>query len=249
MIKRKLWIILVWSMTIFGSPFTPGVSNVYAYRPFVSTDAAVVEKGETEIEIGLFGISHDEGLDEITIPSLIYNYGLSDTWEFVAEFDVQVYKEGEERDRELKDPALFLKGVLQEGILQGKEGTSIAVEFGALLPSTVRGKRDAGIEGIGILSGKASDLTYHFNFGGELDREDFGFNAIWGIILEYPLDSKFRVVGEVNGTFQRHGLPSNSGLIGFIWELGDIDLDFGIRRGFSDAASDWELATGITFSF
>ncbi len=149
-------------MTIFVSPFTPGVSNVYAYRPFVSTDAAVAEKGEVEIELGLFGISHDEGIDEITVPSLILNYGISKSWEVVGEFDVQVYKEGEERDRELKDPALFLKGVLQEGILQGKEGTSIAVEFGALLPSTVRGKRDAGIEGIGILSGKVQALKSSF---------------------------------------------------------------------------------------
>jgi hypothetical protein len=215
----------------------------------VSTDAAVVEKGETEIEIGLFGISHDKGLDEITIPSLIYNYGLSDTWELVAEFDIQIYKEGEERDRELKDPALFLKGVLQEGILQGKEGTSIAVEFGALLPSSVEGEKKTGLEGIGIYSGKLSDFVYHLNFGGELDRKDFGLNGIWGAILEYPFDSKFRLVGEVNGTFKRHGLPSNSGLIGFIWEMGDIMFDFGIRRGFSDAASDWELTAGITFSF
>ncbi len=249
MIKRKLWIILVWSMTIFVSPFIPSVSNVYAYRPFVSTDAAVVEKGELEIELGLFNLSHNEGIDEIIVPSLIVNYGILKDWEVVGEFDVQVYKEAENRNRELKDPALFLKGVLQEGILQGKEGTSFAVEFGALLPSTVEGEKKTGLEGIGILSGKVSGLVYHFNFGGELDREDFGLNAIWGIILEYPLGSKFRVVGEINGTFQRRGLPSNSGLIGFIWELGDIDLDFGIRKVFSNAASDWALTTGITFSF
>ncbi|MEE9160638.1 MAG: hypothetical protein V3V73_02510, partial [Gammaproteobacteria bacterium] len=68
-------------------------------------------------------------------------------------------------------------------------------------------------------------------------------------ILEYPFDGKFRVVGEINGTFQRRGLPSNSGLIGFIWELGDFNLDFGVRRGFSSTASDWGLTTGITFSF
>ena len=248
-IKKKLWIILLSAMTIFVSQFISGVSNVYAYRPFVSTDAAVVEKGEVEIELGLFGISHDEGIDEIAVPSLILNYGISKNLEVVGEFDVQVYKEGKERNRELKEPAIFLKALLREGILQGKEGASFAVEFGVLLPSTVRGKRDAGIEGIGILSGKISDLVYHLNFGGELDREDFDLNGIGGIILEYPFDSKFRLVGEVNGTFKRHGLPSNSGLIGFIWEMGDIMLDFGIRRGFSDAASDWALTTGITFSF
>jgi hypothetical protein len=242
---RALRIILVLSVTVFlGS-----VSNVYAYRPFVSTDAAVVEKGETEVEIGLYNFTDDKGLDEITIPSLIYNYGLTDTWEFIAEFDFQIYKEGDDDDHELKDPAIFLKNVFKEGFLQNKDGASMAVEFGVLLPSTVNGEHTTGLEAIGIYSGKLSDFVYHINIGGELDRADFVLNGIWGAILEYPFDSKFRMVGEINGTFKRHGIPSNSGLIGFIWELGAIDLDFGIRRGFSSTASDWALTTGITFSF
>ena len=37
---KKLWIILLSAMTIFVLLFIPGVSNVYAYRLFVSTDAA-----------------------------------------------------------------------------------------------------------------------------------------------------------------------------------------------------------------
>ena len=117
------------------SVLAAGVSDVYAYRPFDSTDAAVVEKGETEIEIGLYNFTDDQGLDEITVPSLIYNYGLSDTWELVAEFDVQIHKEGDDHNTELKDPAVFLKNVFKEGILQGQEGSSIATEFGVLLPS------------------------------------------------------------------------------------------------------------------
>ncbi len=245
MTKKILRTILISILTIFIA----GISDVYAYRPFESTDAAVVEKGETEIEIGVYSFTDDKGLDEITIPSLVYNYGLSDTWQFVAEFDIQIYKEGDDDNRELKDPAIFLKNVFKEGFLQDKEGSSIAAEFGVLLPSTVNGEHTTGLEAIGIYSGKISDFVYHLNFGGELDRKDFKLNGIWGAILEYPFDGKFRVVGEINGTFQRRGLPSNSGLIGFIWELGDFNLDFGVRRGFSSTASDWGLTTGITFSF
>ncbi len=245
MTKKTLRAILI-SVSIV---FVTDVSDVYAYRPFDSTDAAVVKKGETEIEIGIYNFTDDKGLDEITIPSLIFNYGLTDTWEFIAEFDIQIYKEGDDDNRELKDPAIFLKNVFKEGFLQDKEGSSIAAEFGVLLPSTVNGEHTTGLEAIGIYSGKISDFVYHLNFGGELDRKDFKLNGIWGAILEYPFDSKFRVVGEINGIFQPHGLPSNSGLIGFIWELGDIDFDFGVRRGFSSTASDWELTTGITFFF
>lgn len=245
MTKKTLRAILI-SVSIV---FVIDVSSVYAYRPFDSTDAAVVKKGETEIEIGVYNFTDDKGLDEITIPSIIYNYGLTDTWEFVAEFDIQIYKEGDDDDRELKAPAAFLKNVFKEGFLQNKDGASMALEFGVLLPSTVSGEHTTGLEAIGIYSGKLSDLVYHINAGGELDRADFALNGIWGAVLEYPFDSKFRVVGEVNGTFQRHGLPSDSALVGFIWELGGVDLDFGVRRGLSSTASDWALTTGITFSF
>ncbi len=53
MIKRKLWIFLISIMTFLVTPFIFGVSNVFAYRPFVSTDADVAEKYELEIEFGL----------------------------------------------------------------------------------------------------------------------------------------------------------------------------------------------------
>lgn len=243
---KNLQVLVIAIVILNFCSFTP---SAFAYRPFVSTDAVVAERGEWEIELGLFSFSHDEGESGIVVPSLRVNYGIFKNWEIVGEFDVQVHKEGEDRNSELKDPALFLKGVLREGIFQDQEGPSFAGELGVLLPSTVKGERDAGIEGIGILSGKISNLTYHLNFGGELDRENFDLNAIWGVILEYPFEGKFRVVGEVNGVVKSHGSPDNSGLIGFIWEVGRVNLDFGVRGGISEAASDWELTTGITFSF
>jgi hypothetical protein len=241
--------ILLSILPYFIISFMLGVSDAFAYRPFVSTDAAVADKNEWEIELGLFSMSHDKGQNVIFIPSLRINYGISKNWEIVGEFDLQVYKEGKDRDSELTEPALFLKGVLREGILQDQEGSSFVVEMGVLLPSTVEGKRKAGIEGIVVFSGKTSDLIYHLNLGGELDREEFAPHGIWGIILEYPFEGRFRLVAEVNGSFQRGGHPENSGLIGFILKSGGFDLDFGIRKGFSTEASDWALTTGIAISF
>lgn len=242
-------IIFLSTLPFFIISLMLGVSDAFAYRPFVSTDAAVADKNEWEIELGLFSMSHDKGQNEIFIPSFRINYGISKNWEIVGEFDLQVYKEGKDRNSELTEPALFLKGVLHEGLLQNKEGLSFVVELGVLLPSTVEGKRKAGIEGIVVFSGKTSDLVYHFNLGGELDREEFAPHAIWGIILEYPFEGRFRLVAEANGSFKRDGHPENSGLIGFIWESGGFDLDFGIRKGFSTEASDWALTTGIAISF
>ncbi len=249
MIEKRLWTCLISTVTINIVLFIFCGYQALAYRPFVSTDADVAEKREIEIELGLFGISQDTVTEEIIIPSLIINYGINEKWEVVGEFDVQVYTETENRNFELKSPALFLKGILREGILQNMEGLSLAVEFGVLIPSTLKGERNAGVEGIGILSGKISKLVYHFNFGGELDRENFDPYGIWGCILEYPVEDKYRLVGEINGGFARHGFPENSGLIGIVREVKDNDLDFGFRKGFSNDAANWEITTGITFSF
>lgn len=234
-------------LIVIGSLITS--QYAFAYRPFVSTDADVVDVNEWEIELGLFSISHDEGINEITVPSVIINYGISKTLEVVGEFDVQAYTQGEERNFELKDPVLLLKGVLREGVLQNQKGVSFAAEFAVLLPSTVKEEGNVGIEVIGILSAKILDLVYHLNFGGELEREESDLNGIWGVILEYPFEAKLRLVGEVNGVIKQHSFPDNSGLIGFIWEIGGFTIDFGTRRGFSEAAADWELTTGITFSY
>jgi hypothetical protein len=246
---KRISIIFFSTLIIFVFLFILNVSTALAYRPFISTDAAVASVKEWEIELGFFSMKRDNGQSEIFIPSLRINFGILKNWEIVGEFDLQVYKEGIDRNSELTDPALFLKGVLREGILQNQEGASFVVELGVLFPSTVEGERGAGIEGIIVFSNRISHLVYHFNLGAEYDRKDFSLHGIWGIILEYPFEGRFRLVGEVNGTFTRNGPSENSGLIGLIWEVGGFDLDFGIRKGFSAASSDWALTTGIAISF
>jgi hypothetical protein len=242
-------IIIRFVLLFFISKLIIIVSYISAYRPFIFTDAAVAAVKEWEIELGLLNMNRDHRRSEIFVPSLRINYGILKNWEIVGEFDLQVYKEGKDRNYEFAEPAIFLKGVLHEGVLQDQEGLSFVVELGVLLPSTIEGERKAGLEGIIVFSGKMSDLGYHINLGGELDREDFAPHGLWGIILEYPFEGRFRLVGEVNGSFQRHGPSENSGLIGLIWEIGGFDLDFGIRKGFSAASSDWALTTGISVSF
>lgn len=220
---------------------------VFAYRPFVSTDAAVTKEGKWRYELGFFKISYDE--DEIIAPSHRLIYGVLKNWELGHEFDVQVYKEGKGRDGELKNPVVYLKSVVREGILQNQQRVSFGGIFAVLLPSTVEGERDVGLRGSALISGRISNWVYHLNVGGELDRKDFDPNGIWGVILEYPFRGKFRMVGEVNGIVKSHGPSDNSGLIGSIWKIGTVDLDLGIRKGLSNTTPDWELTTGITFSF
>src|SRR5262245_29347839 len=49
-------------------------SATWAYRPFVSTDAAVADAKEVEIELGYFNLEHTGQQNRITIPSVVLNY-------------------------------------------------------------------------------------------------------------------------------------------------------------------------------
>src|SRR5574337_263729 len=190
-------------------------SPAWGYRPFVSTDAAVADPCELEVELGYFALERNRGANIFIVPKVILNYGIIGDLEVVGEFEV---KKPPDADAQLVDPGLFLKAVLKEGVLQQKEGIGFAVEVGPLLPSTVRGERQLGFEGIGILSGRLAPFTYHLNAGGGVDRKKANPFVIWGMIVELPIFSNFRLVGEINGESAKGRLPSNSGLAGFIWQ-------------------------------
>src|SRR5262245_27228579 len=115
----------------------PWSSPASAYRPFVSTDAAVADPKEIEIELGYFTLDRTRDENTFIIPRTVLNYGLFKNWEAVAEFAIQ---RSPNATLDIIDPALSLKGVLKEGALQDKEGFAVAVEASALLPSTEKGQ-------------------------------------------------------------------------------------------------------------
>ncbi|MCI0442967.1 hypothetical protein L0152_07095 [bacterium] len=222
-------------------------SCVWAYRPFVSTDAAVVDPKEMEIELGYFNLERAERESTFIIPQLILNYGVATNLEIVGEFEIEKPPGG---DIELIAPALFLKAVIKEGILQEKEGASIAVEAGPLLPSTVQGEREFGFEAIAILSERFSSFVFHINFGGGIERDRNSF-VVWGVIAELPINPNLRLVGEINGESIKGKSADNSALLGFIWQSPwpSVSFDAGTRRGISTEAADWLFTSGLTFRF
>jgi len=220
-------------------------ASAWAYRPFVSTDAAVADPREVEIELGYFNLERTGRENTISTPHVVLNYGIAKNLELVAEFNLQVSP-----DVELTDPSLSLKGVLRQGLLQDKPGVSVAVEAGPLLPSTLPHEDRVGFEVIGIVSGKLAPVTVHVNGGGGLDRDGRGF-GVWGVIGELPVHSKLRLVGEVNGQSTEGERPNNSALLGIIWQptSKNLFLDAGVRHGLSRAAPDWQFTMGLTFGF
>src|SRR6266568_8960455 len=106
-----------------------------AYRPFDSTDAAVADINEVELEFGPAGYRQSQAERTLIAPAYVFNYGFAKNWEFVVEGRGEhPLAAAEDTRSRLVGNAVFLKGVLQEGALQGKSGPSVATEFGVLLP-------------------------------------------------------------------------------------------------------------------
>ena len=187
----------------------------WAYRPFVSTDAAVADVKEMEIELGYLHWEREKGNTTFFSPKVVLNYGVIHNFEVVGEFAVEEPGHGAAR---LVDAALSVKAVLKEGVLQEKDGVSVAIEAGPLLPSTNKDEKGVGFEGIGILSGKIEPLIYHMNFGGGVDRAHADPFVIWGLIAELPITPKLRLVGEIDIESVRGSSPNNSVLLGAIWQ-------------------------------
>lgn len=222
-------------------------SLAWAYRPFVSTDAAVVELHEVEIELGYFTLERTKSENTFTVPRLVLNYGLLKNMELVGEVGVQ---RSPTHAVDVVDAGLFVKTVLKEGVLQGKKGIGFAIEVGPLLPSTVPGESKFGFEGIGILSGYLPPFTYHVNLGGGVQRADSEPVAIWGVIGEWPVVPTVRIVGEMNGEKARRESAHHTALLGVLWRpsAANLVLDVGIRRGLQ-GGTDWQVTAGVTFGF
>ncbi len=221
----------------------------WAYRPFISTDAAVADPKEVEIELGYFTLEREKDDNAFIIPRVVLNYGLFKNWEAVAEFAV---RRAPDADVNLIDPAIFLKAVLKEGVLQDKEGFGFAVEVGPLLPSTEKGERKFGFEGTGILTDKLGPFVVHVNGGLGVERSTGDVVGIWGLIGELPFANGIRLVGEVNGEKPRREDQRNSGLLGIIWQpwsSKNVWFDAGVRRGFTSGVPDWQFTFGVTFGF
>ncbi len=240
--RRPAYLLL--TAVLFALP-----GKAFAYRPFVSTDADVVDAGEIEIEFGYFNWERADSENSYVTPQLVFNYGLSNSLELVGEFDVEHSPGGKSQ---LVDPSLFLKKVFKPGVLQGSQGVSFAVEAGLLLPSAIDEEDQSGFEAFGILSGSASNFTWHLNLGGGVDRANHDAFALWGVIVEHSVTSSLKLVAEFNGESLRSEAAENSGLLGMVWEssaIPGLTLDLGIRHGSSRAAPDWGATMGLSYSF
>jgi len=220
-------------------------NGAFAYRPFDSTDPAVADVGKFEIELS--PLSYRNGDMERTwiIPQLRLNYGFAKDWEVVLEGQGEQSKG--ERGR-LVENALSVKTILKEGSLQDKEGASIALETGLLLPG-INDENGLGAAITGIVGQKFSWGAVHVNLAAELTRDQRS-EIFFGTILEGPDSWAVRPVAEFVFVRGAGGHEETALLGGAIWEVKEgLALDLALRHGENDGRPETEIRAGVTFAF
>lgn len=217
-----------------------------AYRPFDSTDAAVAAPWVLDAEIGSFNVARQGGETSFATPQVVLNLGIVPSWEIIGELEVEEPAHG---DVAIVDPGVFVKAVLRDGVLQDRDGPSVAVESGVLLPSTRPDEGGAGFAGLAIVSAPAGPLLLHLNGGGGLSRSGLSAFAIWGVIAELPVAAAWRLAGEINGESVESDAAQASALVGAIYDVPGLPLalDAGVRCGLTSAADDWAITVGFTY--
>jgi hypothetical protein len=217
--------------------------SALAYRPFDSTDAAVADKGEFEVELSPLSYRHDDDGTAWVTPSARLNYGFAEDWEAVLEGQAEHFS----RQRSRVTEAQFdLKGVLREGSLQEKEGWSLATEGSVLLPG-INAEDGAGFELTGIASNRFDWGTIHLNIAAELTR-DRRLGTFIGGIIEGPDDWPVRPVAEVNYQRTFSTDEETSVLVGAIWKVRDhLAFDLGFRHAWVNNRPDEQIRAGLTF--
>jgi hypothetical protein len=218
-----------------------------AYRPFPGTDADVSALGELELECGTTGLYRGGGL-ALVAPDAVLNYGFAKDWEAVLEAR-HVLNRTEETKRvgsHLEDPALLVKSVLRDGVLQARTGPSIAVEGGLLLP-TPEGR--AGVAFAAIFSTRWRALTLHVNLDNTYIASE-GYAPTLGVIIEGPGGSGTRPVAELSvGGKTASRTLTWSALLGLIHPAAEnLALDFAVRGSRVGTSFEGSVSLGLTWT-
>ena len=233
--------------------------KVFALRPFVTTDADVVETNMIEIELGLFGLHEQKhpGADELTldIPSIRFNYGLLWDSEIVLEtvgelIDSEYKGTLGIKEKQFAHTAGFYKKVWWRG---SNWIPNFATETGIVFP-TEKDTSGLNFEGTGIFSWYLNNLTCHLTLGGGTEKESFEQNRqglfIYGIILDVPVPryKKFHFVTEYSGEKVENSILDHQLLGGMVWEgPKNIEYDIAGFTGLNSESVDWGMTMGITF--
>jgi hypothetical protein len=220
-----------------------------AYRPFTGTDAAVVGKGDVELEIGPVQYLQIGTSRSLEVPSLVVNWGFARDWEAVLE-GVHLVALGDnpsEHRFRLEGLALSVKYILREGTFQERAGPSVAIETSVLLP-TLEGEK-AGLQANVIASQRWDPITAHLN-GSLIWTRVHTLGAFGSVILEGHDAWVVRPVAEVFVAAERFAPTTVSGLAGAIWRFSEpLSFDAALVFARTGPVDSHEIRAGLTWDF
>jgi hypothetical protein len=221
----------------------------HAYRPFDSTDAAVADPGEIEIELGPVAYTDFRDGSITEAPVLTLNAGLANNWEAVLDASRAITHSANEDDSETVETALLLKRVLRAGVLQEQAGWSVATEFGVLLP-TVNAEDDYGATWALIGSRHISRTLVHANAGLAQNR-DGNTELFSGLIVEDVASVPVRPVAELTFGYEPWTDTQSAGaLVGAIWQRSEnLNFDMAVRAVREEHEWSYEGRIGFTWAF
>ena len=223
-------------------------SRAFAYRPFEETNAEVAETGELELEMGALGITH-VGEHNFYSPGLIVNWGFYERFELVLEnSSAFLLGGGDGASASFVQTNVLVKYILREGVLQEKEGISIALEGGVLVPTFPHMEDHVGASIAGIASYRWPFLTVHVNARMALNRESLA-EFLGGVIVEGPYEWTVRPVAELFiGDVFKTGTSARAALLGGIWRITEkFSADAAFRLIHEGAEDGYEVRAGITY--
>jgi hypothetical protein len=218
----------------------------HAFRPFVGTDAHVAEPHLLEIEVGPLGYLRRGSERFLIAPEAVVNYGTGSGFEFVLEGRglMQIDTGSVETPVGLDDFALSAKKVLRRGVLQGREGPSVATEAELQLPS--KGAPGTGISAALILSQRWRSMGMHVNVAVERTREHEP-SLLVSVIGEGPERWPVRPAVEVSLERAGEESPVRGLLLGAIWQTRQgLTMDAAVRTASGDE-HEFELRSGFTW--
>jgi hypothetical protein len=220
--------------------------DALAYRPFEGTDAAVADPGELETEFGPAEPIRAGRQRFLTAPETVFNLGIAKGWEAVLQGQAVTLLSSGPMQTSLIGNEFSLKNIVRDGVLQEKDGPSIAVEFGPLLPG-VNAEPGTGASLGGIVSNRWGWLTTHVNAAVAVTRSHHA-DAFVGTIVEGPWDWPVRPVAEVFYEREWGVAKTVSGLAGAIWQVNDkLAFDIALRDARVNGHTVNELRAGVTF--
>jgi hypothetical protein len=221
-----------------------------AYRPFDGTDADVADAGVFELELGPTEFYRQGARNYLIAPSTVLNLGVAPNLELVADLRQEIATRAEQRERRAswRDTDLLLKWLLRRGSLQERNGISVALEAGPLLPEW-RGDEGFGAQANFIFSERVALGTLHLNEEAALSR--LGRVELFSsVIIEGPDSLSVRPVAEFFLEREISARPTAySGLFGLIWSAAEsLDVDGALRMGREDGSRALEVRFGFTWA-